>query len=74
EAAVLTKLRELGHSGDPLRDLQVYVRGKSRGYPLLLPVAVDDKKAMDFLMELKDRVDRGPIDARLDLEKHTIAP
>ncbi len=74
EATVLTKLRELGHSGDPLRDLQTYLHGRSRGYALQLPVAVDDKKAMDFLMELKDRVDRGPIDARLDLEKHTIAP
>ena len=74
EAWLVNKLRTLGHSGDPVHDLQTYVRGRRRGYALQLPVAVDDKKAMDFLMELKDRVDRGPIDARLDLEKHTIAP
>ncbi|HRI54270.1 MAG TPA: peptidoglycan binding domain-containing protein, partial [Pseudomonadota bacterium] len=74
EAALLGRLRELGHSGDPLVDLQSYWRGRNRGYTLQLPVSIDEKKALEFLMELKEKVDRGPIDARLDLEKHTIAP
>ena len=74
EAALLARLRGLGHSGDPLLDLQAYWHGRRRGYTLQLPVAFDEKKALDFLMELKEKVDRGPIDARLDLEKHTIAP
>lgn len=73
EPALLQKLRGLGHSGDPLQDLQAHLHGRSHGYPQQLPVAFDGKKALEFLMELKDKVDRGPIDARLDLEKHTIA-
>ncbi len=74
EPALLQKLRGLGHSGDPLQDLQAHLHGRRHGYPQQLPVAFDGKKALEFLMELKDKVDRGPIDARLDLEKHTIAP
>src|SRR5436190_916159 len=38
-----------------------------------LPVDVDRPKALEFLTELKDDVDRAPIDARLDLEHHTVA-
>ena len=74
EARLCGEIRELGHSGDPARDLQSYLRGRRSGYRLNLPVTLDEKAALDYLMELKDEVDRAPIDARLDLEKHTVAP
>ena len=74
EARLVSEIRSLGHSGDPVLDLSSYLRGKRRGYRLNLPVSLDEKAATEYLIELKDEVDRAPIDARLDLEKHTIAP
>ena len=73
EQALLQKVRALGHSGDVAADLQTYLRGRRAGFRLPLQISVDEKRALDFLMELKDQVDRGAIDARLDLEKHTVA-
>lgn len=74
EAALTSELKSLGHSGDPAQDLQAYLHGKRHGYRLSLPFTLEDKRALDYLIELKDTVDRAPVDARLDLEKHTIAP
>ncbi len=74
EEAMLRECSSLGHSGEPLADLQSYLRGKRSGYRLQFAVSLDVQKSHQFLIELKDQVDRAAVDARLDLEKHTIAP
>jgi vancomycin resistance protein YoaR len=46
------------------------------GKPLVLPLPVvaDAKLALDALLQLKDDVDRAPVDARLDLEHRKVQP
>lgn len=58
EARLVSEIRGLGHSGDPVLDLTSYLRGKRRGYRLNLPVSLDEKAATEYLIELKDEVDR----------------
>lgn len=74
EPRLVAELQAIGHSGDPVSDLDTYWKGRRRGFARPVPAALDDKRALEFLMELKDEVDRGAVDARLDLEKHTVAP
>ena len=74
EEALLRDCKTLGHSGEPLADLTSYLRGVRSGYRLQFAVSLDVAKAHQFLIELKDQVDRAAVDARLDLEKHSIAP
>jgi vancomycin resistance protein YoaR len=69
----LERVRRAGRSGNPLDDLWLRARARRGRVDLPLPVDVDRKKALEFLTELKDDVDRAPQDARLDLEHHTIA-
>jgi len=73
EAALVSELRSFGHSGDLGRDFPRYWRGRRHGVDIQLPMELDDKRAFEYLMELKDEVDRAAADARLDLERHTIA-
>jgi vancomycin resistance protein YoaR len=63
-----------GRSGDPLADLMLRARARRGRVDLVLPTEIDRHKALEMLTELKDDVDRAPQDARLDLERHTIAP
>jgi vancomycin resistance protein YoaR len=63
----------VGRSGHPLGDLTDRVRARRGKIELALPLELDRKRALEFLTELKDDVDRGPLDARLDLEHHEIA-
>lgn len=46
-------------------------RGKPIAIPL--PVEVDGARATFALLQVKDEVDKPPIDARLDLEKNTVS-
>lgn len=73
EAAVLAFCQKLGHSGEPLADLESHLLGRRGGHRLFFNVTLDAEKAHEFLIELKDAVDRAAVDARLDLEKHTVA-
>ncbi|MCU1282440.1 MAG: hypothetical protein JWM53_5986 [bacterium] len=66
-------VKAAGKSGNPLADVAVRSRARRGKVDLELPVDVDRAKALEFLTELKDDVDRAPSDARLDLEHHTIA-
>ena len=74
ETALISELRAIGHSGDLWHDFQRYFRGRRQGVELHLPVDLDEKRAFEYLIELKDQVDRAPVDARLELERHTVAP
>ncbi|HNI60433.1 MAG TPA: VanW family protein [Pseudomonadota bacterium] len=74
EESMLRELSSLGHSGEPLADLQSHLHGKHKGFSFQFAVSLDVQKSHQFLIELKDVVDRAAVDARLDLEKHTIAP
>ncbi|MBL9004596.1 MAG: VanW family protein [Myxococcales bacterium] len=74
EAEAVRQLQLIGHSGNAAADLVTYLQGKQSGIAVPLPVQLDEKRAIEFLLSLKDQMDRAPIDARLDLEKHTIAP
>jgi vancomycin resistance protein YoaR len=65
--------REAGKSGNPFVDLATRSRARRGKIDLEVTVDVDRQKALEFLTELKDDVDRGATDARLDLERHTIA-
>lgn len=48
--------------------------GVQRSHDLPTVVSIDPDLALSELLSLKDRVDRSPQDARLDLEKKTIIP
>jgi vancomycin resistance protein YoaR len=74
QAAARELVERAGRSGDPLADLSLRARARRGKVDLDIPVDVDRAKALEFLTELKDDVDRAPVDARLDLERHTIAP
>ena len=73
EADLVAELRAMGHSGDLASDFLSYLHGQRHGLNLNVPVELDDRKALEYLIELKDQVDRAPVDARLDLERHTVA-
>ncbi len=47
-------------------------RGKPIAFPL--PVTIDVARATFALLQVKDEVDRPPIEARLDLDKSTVSP
>ncbi|MGZ3427924.1 MAG: VanW family protein [Polyangia bacterium] len=72
-AAAREIVKSAGKSGNPLADVALRSRARRGKVDLDLPVDVDRNKALEFLTELKDDVDRAPLDARLDLEHHTIA-
>jgi vancomycin resistance protein YoaR len=74
KASTKELLQAAGKSGNPLSDLALRSRARRGRVDLDVPVDVDRAKALEFLTELKDDVDRAPVDARLDLEHHTIAP
>jgi vancomycin resistance protein YoaR len=73
-AAAQELVKSAGKSGNPLGDLLTRSRARRGRIDLELPADVDRRKALEFLTELKDDVDRAPVDARLDLEHHTVAP
>ncbi len=73
EAKIITEARRIGHSGSPMADLAVRWRAHRGGMAVPLPVTLGRGKALEYLTELKDQVDRSPSDAHLDLEHHTIA-
>ena len=72
-AAAKELVEAAGKSGNPFADVALRSRARRGKVDLDLPVDVDRAKALEFLTELKDDVDRAPLDARLDLEHHTIA-
>jgi vancomycin resistance protein YoaR len=63
-----------GRSGWPIDDLLERARARRGRLDLAVPLDVDRKRAVEVLAELKDEIDRAPVDAHLDLERHTIAP
>lgn len=73
EAQVLSDARAVLQSGDAVQDLRTLWRLRRDGQELPVPLRIDRERALDFLTELKDRVDRAPSDARLDLERHSVA-
>ncbi len=72
-AETLRAIREAGKRGSPISDLAARSRARRGKLDLDLPVDLDRAKALEFLTNLKDDVDRGATDARLDLERHTVA-
>lgn len=73
-AAARAMIERAGKTGNPLADLLARTRARRGRLDLALPVDVDRKKALEMLTEIKDDVDRAPVDARLDLEHHAVAP
>jgi vancomycin resistance protein YoaR len=74
QGLLVREAKEAGKSGNPLKDLVARSRARRGKLDVEAEVEIDRTKALDFLTELKDDVDRGAVDARLDLERHTIAP
>jgi vancomycin resistance protein YoaR len=73
QTRALETLQRAGKSGQPLEDLALRAQARRGRVDLSLPLEVDREKAVAFLSGLKDDVDRAPVDARLDLEHHTVA-
>lgn len=74
EGKVVEAALSAGRSGDPLVDLRTRLRARRRGHELAPVVQLDRARALEYLSELKDEVDRSATDAHLDLERHTVAP
>lgn len=49
-------------------------RDPNRALRLPLPVILDRQAAFERLLQMKDELDRPPVDARLDLEKRELVP
>jgi len=73
-ALLAEEARAVGHRGDPLLDVPERRRASRGGLDLPARATVERSRALEFLTELKEALDRAPVDARLDLEKHAIAP
>jgi vancomycin resistance protein YoaR len=58
----------------PFADLVRRLRARRGGVDLLPDVGLDRTAAREFLVDLKDDLDRAAVDAHLDLDHHTIAP
>ena len=48
--------------------------GVARPLALPLPVTIDGERALTALLEVKDDLDKVPVDARLDLSRREVAP
>jgi vancomycin resistance protein YoaR len=70
----LAEARAAGKSGNPFGDVAARSRARRGRLDLAFAVELDRAHALEYLTELKDDVDRAPVDARLDLERHTVAP
>ncbi len=71
--AAVALVEHAGKSGDVVSDLAARLRARRGRLDLPLPVQLDRARALQYLTELKDDVDRAAVDARLDLEHHTVA-
>ncbi len=67
------EIEAAGRSGNPFEDLALRARARRGLLDLPMVVEVDRNRALELLTNLKDDVDRAPVDARLDLEHHTVA-
>jgi vancomycin resistance protein YoaR len=63
------ELERIGHTGDPVADLEAQRKG---GGSLSFPIVMDRVKAAALLADLKASVDRQPVEATLDLDNHTV--
>jgi vancomycin resistance protein YoaR len=68
------ELRTIGRSGDPLADLSDRARARRGTVNRRLLVSVDRARALEFLSDIKDQLDRPAADAKLDLEHHKVTP
>jgi vancomycin resistance protein YoaR len=69
------RLAELVHDArDATSPLRRTFRGAGAGTKLALPVplVLDEARAAETILSLKDELDRAPVDARLDLEQRTL--
>jgi vancomycin resistance protein YoaR len=73
-APVLREAKIAGKTGIPWQDLVTRSRARRGKIELEVPIDLDRQKALETLTDLKDDLDRGAVDARLDLERHTVAP
>jgi vancomycin resistance protein YoaR len=70
DTAQLEKLlAEAGKSGEPQRDLAARALARRGKLEVEVPLQLDNKQAIALLAVVKTRLDRPPMDARLDLEK-----
>lgn len=70
---VLAALFALGHSGDPAADLTDWWRARRGHIDVPLRYRLDRSTALNRLSDLKEDFDRAPKDAKLDLNRHTVA-
>lgn len=63
-----------GRSGDPIADLRDWWRARAGRLDLVLPTDVDQGRTIETLNELKETLDRAPVNAHLDLDGHALAP
>ena len=62
----LQEIESAGKSGQPFHDLLTRLSAWRGKVEIALPLDVDRQKALEFLTNLKDDVDRAPVDARLE--------
>ena len=74
KARAVRDAERAGRTGVPFTDLALRARARQGRLDLELAIDLDRPKALEFMTTLKDDVDRAATDARLDLERHTIAP
>lgn len=72
-AALVAHAERAGKSGNPIADLAQRRRALGGRLDLEVPFALDRDRALELLSDLKEWLDRAPVDAHLDLEHHGVA-
>ena len=72
-ATLRNLLASAGRGGNPISDLRTRIAARRGRVDLPMPVAIDVKRALETLSDVKDRLDRPPVDAKFDLDHHTVA-
>jgi vancomycin resistance protein YoaR len=69
---LVARAAQLGRTHRPLSDLWLRVQATLGRVEVPIESTLNRDAALEYLGTLKDDVDRAPLDARLDLEHHTI--
>ncbi len=73
-AALARQLRDPSSALRRHHEVSASARGKVRHIELPMPVGTDDRKATFALLQLKDELDRQPVNARYDYNQKKVIP
>jgi vancomycin resistance protein YoaR len=74
EEATLSRVRSVGRDDDLLARIDHVQKARHGQIDVPLVLKTDDARALSILEGLRDRIDRGAVSARMDLDKRGVVP